>query len=233
MNNVFIQRQQIIRVKPFLEWKLWFGWVFAGLVGETICLGAMGIAGAVFSLILANDFNSSSAVIIAFLLIALGVFKGVVVGFAQGEVLRKILPDLTLRNWIAVTVIGTVAAFILAAFPNFTALLNDRHAETTKFSVNVTTAVMGFGLGMILGFAQWAVLRRYVKNAGLWIFANGLAWAAGLPLLFSGHEVIQAEFAGWEIVFYIFAPIISAAAVVGAVQGLFLVWLSKSKERAN
>lgn len=234
MNNALVRQQEIILVKRLFDWKLWFRWIFANLISETISLGIMGIAGAIFGLVLANSFNSSSAVTIAFLMIALGIFKGAFVGFTQGKVLRKTLPDLCLQDWIAATIIGTVAALIIAVLPGFLEYFaNAQIVKIPEFSVSVSTAVTGFGLGMILGFPQWFVLRRYVENAGSWIFANGLAWSVGLPLLFSGPGVIRAELPAWEIVFYIFAPIVGAGAAAGAIHGLFLVWLLKSKKSEN
>lgn len=234
MNNAVVRRQEIIPLKRLFDRKFWFRWVFANLISETIGLEIMGIAGVIFGLILANNFNSPGAIAIAFLMIAPGIFKDAFAGFTQGEALRKNLPGLSLRAWIAATITGTVAALLVVVLPGFFEYFaNARVVKIPEFSMSVPTAVTGFGLGMILGFPQWFVLRRYVENAGFWIFANGLAWAAGLPLLFSGSGVIRAELPARQIVFCLFAPVVGAGAAAVAIRGLFLVWLLKSKKSEN
>jgi ELWxxDGT repeat protein len=43
---------------------------------------------------------------------------------------------------------------------------------------------LGVVAGPILGLAQWTVLRGLVSGAGRWLWANALAWAVGMPVLY-------------------------------------------------
>jgi hypothetical protein len=54
--------------------------------------------------------------------------------------------------------------------------------------------------GAVLSFAQWLVLRGKVKRAGLWIPANMLAWAFGMPVIFLGMDLAFKMNEVWQSV---------------------------------
>jgi hypothetical protein len=91
-------------------------------------------------------------------------------------------------------------------------------------------AAMGLALGPLLGWAQWLVLRRHVRGAGPWIWANAAAWAVGMPIVFLGAG--NAPPAGLVAVPFVLAVLAAAGAAVGAVHGAVLVRLVRDRRRA-
>jgi hypothetical protein len=90
-------------------------------------------------------------------------------------------------------------------------------------------AGLGAVSGPILGSAQWFVLRRYVPRAGHWLWANALAWAIGMPLIFAGMDLVP-----WS------GPVVPLAAglylvtggtglVVGAIHGRVMAVLTEPR----
>ena len=45
------------------------------------------------------------------------------------------------------------------------------------------------GIGLIIGFFQWLVLRRYISKAGWWVGVTALGWAIGWAIITSGAIV--------------------------------------------
>jgi hypothetical protein len=85
--------------------------------------------------------------------------------------------------------------------------------------------LMGLVLGPTLGFAQWLVLRRYMRMAVLWMPANSLAWAFGMVMIFASIDpAISGDF-GVLSVAIIVLTLASAGAVAGTIHALALVWL--------
>ncbi len=88
---------------------------------------------------------------------------------------------------------------------------------------------MGLVLGAVLGYPQYRVLRRAVQGAWLWIPANCLAWALGMPVIFAMVDRAYAAYAAGSIagaVVVLAGTLALAGAVVGAVHGLALVKLA-------
>jgi hypothetical protein len=97
--------------------------------------------------------------------------------------------------------------------------------EMSEVAQILLAAGLGLVVGPFLGVPQWWVLRRYVGRAGWWVLANSLAWALGMPVVFFGvgHVEIGVGFLGVGV--SVLSTLAIAGAVVGAVHGLFLVWL--------
>lgn len=229
MRRARVTQSDFVEASNF-DWNLWMRWIFANTVGELVGLGVVALAGASFFLYLAPTLGEWSALAGAFLMIALGAFEGLAVGFFQGRVLRAKIAGFSSRGWIFATVIGAVTAWFLGTIPSLLMSVaenpqNAHHMEMSEIMMGVSAAGMGFALGMVLGFPQWLELRRYAKNAAWWILANALAWAVGMPQLFAAPSVITEGLPAWQIAFVIFASIVSAGASVGAIHGLFIVWL--------
>ena len=94
----------------------------------------------------------------------------------------------------------------------------------------------GLFLGAVLGIPQWLVLRRVVKGAWLWIPANCLAWALGMPVIFAMVDRAYAVYAAGSIagaVVVLAGTLALTGAVVGAVHGLALVKLVSRSRLAS
>jgi hypothetical protein len=97
--------------------------------------------------------------------------------------------------------------------------------EPPQWIVLLLAAGLGAVGGAVLSFAQWLVLRRSVQGARLWIPANMLAWAFGMPVIFWGIDMAFKMPALWQSVLFMAGTLFVTGAIVGGVHGLFLVRL--------
>lgn len=159
--------------------------------------------------------------------LAIGAYEGAIVGVAQWLVLRRLLPSLRAKSWIAATVTGAVVAWMLGRIPSALADWESvsggvgQPAPSLSMIVGLSAAA-GAALGLILGVAQWFVLREHVRHANLWIAANALAWAAGIPIIFLAAGIPGPHASALSIATLQLATVGVAGAVVGAIEGVFL-----------
>jgi len=208
------------------RWILANGWSEAVGLGTTFGLGTLigpqldRIAGLAATLIAA-----AVAVLFGTLL------EGVLVGYAQESVLRTRLSSLRRRRWILATAIGAGLAWLLGMIPSTIMTLQAPEAaaapaaEPPVLLRYALAVVMGAVAGPVLGVAQWTVLRRHVRHAARWLWANAVAWAVGMPLVFLGMEFVP-----WDgsrpavfVTLYLVCGIVGV--VVGAIHGRVLVRL--------
>jgi hypothetical protein len=207
---------------------LWARWVGANAVAELVGLGTAAVVAAV---VVTRDDPTRAAVLLAALaLVAAGGVEGVAVGVAQGRVLRRALPPLRLRSWVAATLAGTLVAWTLGMLPS-TVMATTAGPAEPPFSDAVQlvlAAALGVVAGVVLGVPQWLVLRRHVARAGWWIPANSLAWGAGMPMVFAVAGGLPEGSAPAVIVGIVVATLLTTGAVVGAVHGAVLMRLLRA-----
>jgi hypothetical protein len=218
-------------MNPSPKITLWYRWVAANALGELLGLGLTFAAGyAVIALL--GEARSPAGSLAQFLLMtATGVIEGTIVGHAQWWAMAPYFQALTRRAWLLATIAGALAAWFLVSLP-FT--LMDMSAQTSGQPVQepplaiILLGAAGSGAiaGVILSFFQWRALRQAVPNAGVWIPANALAWALGMPLIFAATSSIQADTPPGQIALALGTGILLAGVVVGAVHGAFLVRLA-------
>jgi hypothetical protein len=218
------------------QWSFWLRWVLANAAGEVVGLGtAFGVGVAAVSLLQgAGGFLPTLASAAAMLLG--GCFEGLVVGVAQSWVLRRRMPELSRKAWIAATVAGAFIAWsfgtLAMTMMTFGADAADASpAEPPQALVLAMAAALGLAAGAILGGPQWWVLRRVVRRAGWWIAANGLAWFVGMPIVFIGADAIFAGGSVLHTVLVAALPLAGAGAAVGAVHGLVLLRLLANRSQ--
>ena len=206
--------------------RFWRDWIAANALGELLGLGvAVVIAVAVAQ---THALPPGEEILIgtaAFLVI--GAYEGAIVGTAQWLVLRRALPSLRARNWIGATVAGAVVAWMLGRIPSALADWKSvsggvGQTEPSASVILLLSAAAGAALGLILGAAQWVVLRGHVRRAGLWIGANALAWAAGMPLIFVAAGIPAPHTSTLAIGALVLVTVGVTGAVVGAIEGAFL-----------
>lgn len=211
--------------------QLWYRWVFANAFGELLGLGLTFALG--YAVIAAfGEASSLAGKLLQFLLMtATGMVEGAIVGQAQWWAMAPSFPAITRRVWITATIIGALVAWFLVSLP-FT--LMDMGAQAGGEPVQepplglilLVAAGAGAVAGVLLSFFQWRTLRRHVANAGIWIPANALAWALGMPLIFAATGSIQADTPPVQVALMLGVSILLAGAVVGAVHGAFLARLA-------
>lgn len=112
-------------------------------------------------------------------LIAAGAVEGAVLGWSQAHVLRRRLPDLSRRAWVAGTSVAAALAWSLGLLPSAFAPV-----WTTWPAPVIVAAAIPVGLLLLgsIGCAQWFELRRRVARSGWWIPATMAAWFVGLTV---------------------------------------------------
>lgn len=210
---------------------LWLRWVAANAFGELFGLGAtLLVAGLAFSQ-LGEPQNVASILFLFAIAVASGILEATLVGLTQWWAMSPWFPSITRRAWWWATCVGALAAYVLGYLPSTLMSLGEEVsqapvAEPPQWLVLLLAAGLGAAGGAVLSFAQWLVLRRQIRGAGLWIPANMLAWLAGMPLIFWGIDVAQKMALLWQSALVIALSLLAAGVVVGAIHGSFLVRLA-------
>jgi len=211
-------------------------WIFANGWAEAAGLGTTFLVGGYLAPLLEGRrglvivlSGSLAAVLLGTLL------EGVVIGAAQAGVVRTRLVALRRRDWVLATAAGAGLAWALGMVPSTILALSPSESggapppEPGAMVQYMLASVLGVVAGPILGLAQWTVLRRHVSHASRWLWANALAWAIGMPLIFFGMDHVPwtghpaARFAS------IYAVCGATGLVVGAVHGRVIDRLTRSQ----
>lgn len=210
------------------QWRLWWQWILANALGETIGLGTTLQIGAFLRVNAEKSIGVPTAAILGIL--SGTVIEGLVVGMAQWLVLRRPLERLRWQVWVLATASGACIAWTLGMLPStFLFTSSDTGAaapgQISDMLVYALAVGMGLVLGSILGVPQWLVLRRHLSKAGWWVLANALAWMLGMVVIFAGTSLIPPEGISIPVALLLLLFVVVAGALVGAVHGLVLIWL--------
>ena len=223
MSNTTIQKTSA----PW-QWRIWWQWVLANAISETVGLGATLLIGA-FLLVQAQP--TIGAIPAAALGVLAGtLIEGSIVGTAQWLVLRRPIPRMRWRVWVLATALGACVAWTLGMIPS-TLLFSGTDTGTaapgqmSDLVIYALAAGLGLVAGSILGAPQWLALRPHLPKAGWWVLANALAWMLGMVVVFVGTSFIPAQGMTWPVVLVLLLFMVAAGALVGAVHGLVLIWL--------
>ena len=199
---------------------LFLGWVAACIAGAFAGLALVGGLGAILMVVAAIAPVAVGLLTAATILLA-GAVQGAVMGFAQSLVLAHAIPSMPRSTWIRATVIGAVAAWVLAlALSGF----STTGEPVSPALMAIAMLVTGTVLGLVLGYAQWRVLRAHLRGAGWWMVANAIGWAAGLAV---AYRAAQHILEGGELIGVATASAVSGTGgpFVGVATGLALVAL--------
>jgi hypothetical protein len=210
-------------------------WVVANALGELAGLGGVALLGAALVPAVQQTVPGATGhLATAGLVVALGSVEGWVVGHAQARALGP--TGIEAGPWIRATVLGAVLAWALGMVPSTAiALLRAPGDAPAGAGPPLTVRLLlaaGLGLvaGPILAAVQVRVLRRYAPRPGRWLLANALGWALGMPLVFMAIRALALEGPRPGAIAGSAAAILLAGAVVGLVEGAFLVPLLSSSE---
>lgn len=208
--------------------KLWLRWVGANALGEMFGLGATLGIGILVQSVLGEPQTVWMSLFIFMLMVAGGAIEGTIVGLFQWWAMHPWLMRIARRTWVGATVAGALIAWFFGALP-FSLMDMSAQAsggqvvEPPQILVLLGAAVVGLVAGAVLALFQWLALRRYVNKAGWWLPANMLAWAAGMPLIFAGIDLIQKGFSPIAVGIALGFVLLLTGAVVGAIHGAFFV----------
>ena len=163
-----------------------------------------------------------------------GALEGVALGSFQWVVLRRSVPSVPARAWIGVTLGIAAFGWLLGIIPPlflFDASAGVPPPEVPDVWVLVGgAALLGLGLGALLGGAQALVLRRHSEGALAWTVANAIGWAVGMAVLFGIAGLVPAGAGPVLGLVYGAAGGICSGVAVGSVTGLVLVRLQTRRD---
>jgi len=215
-----------------MSMRVWLHWTLANAWGELVGLGAVAGLGYLVASRLGEPSSTIAAFALAAAFVALGAIEGFVVGVAQNQVLRRALPAVS--GWVRATVIGAVASWAIGMLPStimsmFAQAPGGSPPEISDSLRLLLAAGLGFVAGPMLAFFQWRQLRVAVPNAWLWLPANSLAWAVGMPVIFTAAHA-AAHQSSWQAAMgTVGLALALAGALVGAIHGGLLAWLIRQR----
>ncbi len=211
--------------------KLFQRWTLANALAELFGLGlTFVITGLVFSNL--DGQGTVTSILLSFIFAVLsGTVEATVVGLAQWWAMNPWFPMVSRSGWWRGTLIGAMIAYVLGYLPSTLMSMGEAAnqsapvEEPAQWIVLLLAAGMGAVGGAVLSFAQWLELRGKVEKAGIWIPANMLAWAFGMPVIFWGVDVAFKMPLVWKSVSVMAGALLIAGGIVGAIHGAFLVKL--------
>lgn len=220
------------------RWSLWLRWVLANSLGEMVGLGSTFAVGVGLFAGLADSPGVLPAILSALLMTSSGLVEGFIVGTVQGWAMHPAIPRLGRRAWVVATILGAVVAWFLGSIPMTIASLSasgsQPAAQEPPAGLMVLLEVgMGLVAGLVLALPQWRVLRHHAARAWLWLPANGVAWAAGMPIVFAGVDLAQKAGSLAGAIATMAAALLVTGAVVGGIHGAALVAIAGGEERAS
>jgi hypothetical protein len=215
--------------------QLWSRWTLANALSEMVGLGlTFLITGLAFSNL--DGLGTMTSILMSFVFaVASGVVEATIVGLAQWWAMHPWFPSIERFSWWRGTLIGALIAYVLGYLPSTIMSIGEATAssapavEPPQWVVLLLAAGMGFVGGAVLSFAQWLVMRGKVRQAGIWIPANMLAWTFGMPIIFWGIDMAFKMSAIWQSVLLMAGTLFVAGAIVGGIHGLFLVKLAEQE----
>jgi hypothetical protein len=161
-----------------------FGWNFLRLWVATTTAGwAVGFLPAIFAitgaLYTGAHYNPNIAATVlasAFVNLLLILASGAVTGIGQAFALTHHTGEHGANDWFVRTLISMTLGWILAWIVVISMFWNNRSDRPETWLLGAL--VLGAGVGLITGIAQWRLLRAVTPNAGWWIIVSTISWLA-------------------------------------------------------
>lgn len=215
---------------------LWVRWTVANALSELLGLGAT--FGLIAFLVSSLNPQSLTGILLTFAVSVLsGTVEATMVGVAQWWAMHPWFPMIRALRWWRATLIGALAAYALGYLPTTLIDMGGSGAQTPQPEPAIwLTMLFAVGLGMVAGailsFAQWLELRKHLKKATLWMPANMLAWACGMPVIFLGIDFAFKMTELWQQVIVMGAVLLGTGTIVGAIQGKFLLEMANERRES-
>lgn len=205
--------------------------MLANGVGETLGLGL----GALLAIPLASWLEQGLPTVLVVPAAATGfaLAEGTAVGVAQYRTLARLAPSVGLLRWWLATVMGGWLAWagVSAAFATMQAGDSAPQAEPPLLLQMAAMSAAGLVAGPVLGLPQALALHRVQPRPWAWVWANALAWAAGMPLVQLAAGGVPLTGA-WLVLAGVVTLFLTGV-VVGAVHGPVLYRLLRAGTSAS
>lgn len=175
--------------------KLFQRWVVSNSLG---IFGGLALGHVASSIWLSYQVTSNAGAAINPLGMSLvfGLAVGVIVGMTQWDVLRRYQPRL--KGWVVITILGMVTGHLIMMLLGSEAIA----PREDLWIAFISTMLNWTGVGVLLGFSQSLLLKRYFTQWWCWILASSIgAFFAtlaiftamlGIALLNTGNRDLSA-----------------------------------------
>lgn len=181
----------------------------------------LGIAVAATTIFLLNEWlgdtpdNDARMLALSVMLLA-GVAEGALIGLFQWRILRKLLPGITAKSWLGITILAAVIGWGLGMMP--ATWLEQQATQPTESSLLWQMVAGGIGTGLVVGalfgLMQNMVLKHFVANQWQWPLYNMLGWGLAMEWIVLGAIFVDPS---WPL-----PATIAVTAIAGGLGGLTL-----------
>lgn len=200
-----------VRDLPLARWIV--ACTFAEMIGMTAAAAAAKAA----------DTAPSPLAALA-IIVAGGLLEGAALGLLQANVLKRWLPAITARAWALATLVVAGLGWAAASAPSQLGDATDGGAPPLGL-VLAGAAVLGAGMGALLGAVQALVMKGAVPHPVRWIGVSTLAWTPTMTVIFFGATTPDVSWPVAAVIAWGSATGVVAGAVLGAVSGILSSWL--------
>lgn len=208
----------ILKLKP--------RWVLANALGELVGLGGtFAVLAALYPTLSAMEGKAGVWAGFA-VAVAAGLVEATVVGLAQWWAMSPWATKVTRFAWWKATAIGAVLAYCLGYLPS--TLMNAAETPATPvvepptWQIIILAAGLGAIAALALSFMQQLELKKHYDKARKWIGANAIAWAVGMPIIFTGIDFSQKASHVAIAILIMAVILLISGAVVGFIQSVWL-----------
>jgi hypothetical protein len=164
-------------------------WIWSCIVGSVLATTISALVLVVVSSTLAQYRSGAYEVATVELVAITAALEGGLIGYFQWRVLRRLFPTMTSGPWVGTTMIAAASGCVLSWLPTsfaLTAALASRIGDHTPGPAAIVRIwlVTGALVGLVWGFAQYAVLRLHAHRAGSWIVASTMSWTISFIWLY-------------------------------------------------
>lgn len=208
--------------------KFWYRWMLNYSFGELLGIGAAATIG---RLLFVNFSNVSSTSAMAFIiLVVAGVAEGLIIGYIQWKSLSKLVLHFRPGLWVMVTILSALTGWLLILPPAvmFISFLSKLALISDYYSVFYST-LAGVAFGGLIGIPQFFIIRKFYKNAAIWIFANTIGWAFSFLVIYSALSLLSNTTSFVYNLFVIVGACILSGLAQGIVTGTSLHFLMSVK----
>lgn len=212
--------------KPF-----WRKWIINYSLGELIGIGVAATIGRFLFFKFPESSQGVQSALTVIILFVAGIAEGIILGYIQWKSLSKLVPAIKPLLWIFVTTFAALAGwlFILPPGVMFIAFLSKISVIST-YSSYLYTIIVGAAFGGLIGIPQFFIVRRYFKNAAVWIVSNTVAWMFSFIVIYSALLLFKYTSSFIDNFFVITFACIISGMVQGVITGTSLHFLMSIKK---